>query len=299
MNIIPVIDLLGSVVVRGIAGRRSEYRPLVSRLAADATPANVGAGLAACGFRAAYVADLDAILHGQPNWPAYTALAAAGLELWIDAGLTDAERAAELATAQIAERPIAGIVVGLETLISPAALAEILRVVGAERVIFSLDLAAGRPLACAAAWQDAGPLAIAEEVLTLGVKRIIVLDLARVGVAQGCGTEELCRAIRSLSSDVELIAGGGVRHADDIAALAAAGCDGVLVASALHDGRVAIPTAASGRAIAPPVPSPSGSGLGLRFRRIVSRFRGVEHFGLVNSFWQVWVVARCESGSLK
>ena len=36
--------------------------------------------------------------------------------------------------------------------------------------------------------------------------------------------------------DVELLAGGGVRHADDLRALAGAGASGALVATALHGG---------------------------------------------------------------
>ena len=33
MEVIPVIDLLGGQVVRGVAGRRDEYRPIVSQIA--------------------------------------------------------------------------------------------------------------------------------------------------------------------------------------------------------------------------------------------------------------------------
>jgi phosphoribosylformimino-5-aminoimidazole carboxamide ribotide isomerase len=37
---------------------------------------------------------------------------------------------------------------------------------------------------------------------------------------------------------VTLLAGGGVRDVEDLRALAARGCDGALVATALHDGRI-------------------------------------------------------------
>ena len=49
-------------------------------------------------------------------------------------------------------------------------------------------------------------------------------------------TVPLCRQLRAECRDVEIITGGGVRHAGDLAELAAVGVDGVLVASALHDG---------------------------------------------------------------
>ena len=38
--------------------------------------------------------------------------------------------------------------------------------------------------------------------------------------------------------DVELLAGGGVRHAADLRALAGAGTSGALVATALHGGAI-------------------------------------------------------------
>ncbi len=37
---------------------------------------------------------------------------------------------------------------------------------------------------------------------------------------------------------VTLLAGGGVRNADDLRRLKASGCDAALVATALHDGRI-------------------------------------------------------------
>jgi uncharacterized protein related to proFAR isomerase len=37
---------------------------------------------------------------------------------------------------------------------------------------------------------------------------------------------------------VIVLAGGGVRGPDDLSALAAAGCDGALIATALHTGAV-------------------------------------------------------------
>jgi phosphoribosylformimino-5-aminoimidazole carboxamide ribotide isomerase len=67
---------------------------------------------------------------------------------------------------------------------------------------------------------------------------MIVLDLAQVGMGQGVGTEPLCRALRSLAPELEIIAGGGVRSLADLRSLAAAGCNAALVASALHDGRL-------------------------------------------------------------
>jgi phosphoribosylformimino-5-aminoimidazole carboxamide ribotide isomerase len=239
VEIIPVIDVKGGQVVRGIAGRRDEYRPIESWLCCTADPDAVAGTFAALGFRRVYIADLDAIEHkadvffaGRQNdgWR--------GLDLLLDAGLSSTQQARELAQLCIAGRPLSGIVAGLESLPTPAVLEEIIRTVGPERLVFSLDMKAGRPLTSAPSWQNLSPRQIAVLALRLGVRRMIVLDLARVGVGEGVGTEPLCRELRCLEPELELIAGGGVRGYRDLESLARAGCSAALVASALHDGRL-------------------------------------------------------------
>ena len=224
-------------VVRGVGGRRDEYRPITSVLSADARPRSVAAALAAAGFRDTYVADLDAIAGAQPAWRTYGELIDCGLAPWIDAGLRTADEAQALADFRHAGQSLAGIIAGLESLESPAALHEMCRRLGS-RLIFSLDLKRGLPLSGSAAWQGLDPRQIALVALRAGVRRMIVLDLARVGMADGVGTQPLCRTLRAVATDLEIVGGGGVRSLDDLRNLAAAGCDAALVASALHDGRL-------------------------------------------------------------
>jgi phosphoribosylformimino-5-aminoimidazole carboxamide ribotide isomerase len=243
MRIIPVVDLMAGQVVRGIAGRREEYRPLESPLCGSSQPGEVARALVErFGFREMYVADLDAIAGHEPAWRIYDELAAHVPRLTIDAGVRDAKQAARLAdfaasTAQ-GPRELAAIVAGLESVPSPATLAEMLAVVGHERLVFSLDLKLGQPLSDSAGWHGLDAWGIARTALAIGVRRAIVLDLARVGMHGGVGTEGLCRQLRDVDPGIEIIGGGGVRGAADLRSLAAAGCNGALVASALHDGRL-------------------------------------------------------------
>jgi phosphoribosylformimino-5-aminoimidazole carboxamide ribotide isomerase len=239
LRIIPVIDLKAGQVVRGVGGRRDEYRPIESQLCRDAQPETVAAAFAALGFAEAYIADLDAIEKGtfyvtreKQNVPF------SGLELLVDAGLRTANDAQRLARVEVDGRPLAGIVAGLESVDSAETLAEMLSVVGPQRLIFSLDLKGGQPLTQATSWQGLSPEEIATIALRVGVRRMIVLDLAKVGMGTGAGTEPLCRLLRCKDADLEIIGGGGVRSAADLDALARAGCDAALVASALHDGRL-------------------------------------------------------------
>ncbi|HEX3316346.1 MAG TPA: HisA/HisF-related TIM barrel protein, partial [Gemmataceae bacterium] len=60
----------------------------------------------------------------------------------------------------------------------------------------------------------------------------------RVGVGLGPGTDELIANLHGDFPRLELTAGGGVRDRDDLDRLARLGADSVLVASALHEGRL-------------------------------------------------------------
>jgi phosphoribosylformimino-5-aminoimidazole carboxamide ribotide isomerase len=238
VSILPVIDLLGGVVVRGVAGKRSEYRAIESCFTEDASPSGIARALVrSFGFSDVYVADLDAIARRQPAWGDYESIARAGLKLWVDAGTSEIGRAKQLATALVHGESIFRIILGLESLASPGVLREIASVVDADRLVFSLDLKDGQALA-SRQW-PADPLAIAEIAVAAGIGRIIVLDLARVGVGEGTGTQSLCEELHARWPELELVGGGGVRSMSDVHKLLASGLSRVLVASALHDGKIA------------------------------------------------------------
>ncbi len=247
--IVPVMDLLGGQVVRGVAGNRHEYRPLVSALAKDATIAAVAQGLAKIAARTIYVADLDAIQRSTPaEFPshleeAYRTLAAAPLHVWLDAGIGSAEELIKLQ--QIAEDCglSCDFIVGLETLRTKDSLAELLTRLGPQRLIFSLDMKAGLPLTSIEGWKSQSPWQIAKMAIAVGVTRMILLDLADVGMSGGTRTLSLCQQLHAEHTSLNIIAGGGVRSSADLVTLAEHGCHAALVASALHDGRLIPPLA--------------------------------------------------------
>lgn len=238
MKILPVIDLMQGCVVRGIGGRREEYRPIESRLAADSRPVSIGRALAAMGFDEVYVADLDAIAGRDPAWSVYESLAECGLRLQIDAGLGDVARGETMRRFVDGCPGVTGVIVGLETLSAAEVLPHLVGRFGPERLVFSLDLKSGKALREFPGLATGAPEAIADWAWEGGVRRILVLDLARVGLGQGAGTEAICRRIRARHPDCWLSAGGGASGLESLWSLHAAGCDEVLAASALHDGRV-------------------------------------------------------------
>ncbi len=239
MRILPVMDLKGATVVHAVAGRRHDYQPIRSQLAADANPANIAKAFAdECGFREVYIADLDAIAGAEPDWETYDRIAKAGLRLVIDAGIATAERASRLGEFSRRTSQLAAAVVGSEAIRDGQGLRSTLEIHGSSHSIFSLDLRQGRPIVANPAWSTATPLEIIADVVAAGYRRFIVLDLIAVGAGEGPVTVDLCRRIREQNPRIELISGGGIRHAGDVQSLCDAGCDQVLVASALHDGRL-------------------------------------------------------------
>ena len=250
MKVIPVIDLKNGAVVRGVGGRRDEYRSVESTIAADASPATVARGLVeTIGSRFVYVADLDAIAGEAFDAISYTAIHSSGLEIWLDAGIGTETRARHLQAHPECGDRINRVIIGLESLRRPAALVDIVGVVGTDHCVFSLDLKHGVPITSCAEWQssDEKPLddvivEIIGAVLDAGLRQMIVLDLAGVGEDAGVRALDVCRRAARIADSrgvsLDLISGGGVRHADDLLAMSDAGCTAALVASALHDGRI-------------------------------------------------------------
>lgn len=234
MRIIPVIDLLDGVVVRGVGGLRDQYRPIQSQLCESSEPLAIAEALRdKLGESYLYVADLDGIRCGTLNADVLKALCDAGFELLLDAGAFEFRQVNLLMSLGVQD-----VVIGLETLVNPEVLKASAEQYG-ERIVFSLDLKANWPLtADRSPWRDMNPNQIADAAVELGIERMIILDLHSIGRSSGVATLELCRSIRSRHPHVKLITGGGVRNPADIQELADEGFDGAMVASALHDGRL-------------------------------------------------------------
>ncbi|MBA3318725.1 MAG: hypothetical protein H0T50_11645 [Gemmatimonadales bacterium] len=259
MQLIPVLDLARGAAVQARAGKRARYLPAESAL----TPGVIGDPLAllqayreVLDARECYVADLDAIQGGDVQRDLLRALqrGAAGCGLLVDAGITDAAEATGMLAVGV-ER----VVVGLETLGAFEDLAAIVAAAGSERVVFSLDLRLGHPVLRPARRDQGGPPAtavdLASRAVAAGVRTVLVLDVARVGTGGGVDLG-LLEVLRRRFPSERLLAGGGVGGRRDLDRIRDTGCDGVLVATALHTGRVG---AADALALAAPASTPSSA----------------------------------------
>jgi HisA/HisF family protein len=219
MDVIPVLDLKSGQVVHARQGQRDAYRPIATPLSPSSAPADVLAGLLGLHpFRRLYVADLDAIEGRGDHMAVLATLARAhpGLEIWVDAGVHDAEAVTALRAAGLVP------VLGSESQ-SDAALLRACR--DDPRTVLSLD------------FRGASFLGPAEILATpaLWPRRVIAMTLAAVGSGAGPDRTRLAELIGRAEGRA-VYAAGGVRDAADLRALATLGAAGALVASALHAG---------------------------------------------------------------
>lgn len=236
MRLVPVLDVKQGIVVRGVGGRRSEYQPLESRLTSSCQPLDVARAFQEhYGFCELYLADLDALAGAPPAWELFELLGKDGFQIWVDAGVHVAKD-----IHQLKETNPHGIILGLETLAGPEVLEEVKALQPTTRFLFSLDLREGIPLGNRTAWQGNDAEGIVRQVVAQGVRELLVLDLARVGMGAGTGTEALCRTIRAAHPGCTLWAGGGIRNTSDLECLERAGVEVALVASFLHDAAIRI-----------------------------------------------------------
>jgi len=232
MKIIPVIDVLEGRVVHAVRGRRKEYQPLKSNLCASTNPVDVAAALKALGFVELYVADLDAITRGQANFSIFKNIAdKTGFELMVDAGVDTLKKAESVLESQVSK-----VIIGTETLPSISLIAEAIRLFGSDRVVVSLDLMGERVISGFKLGALKDPVAFLREFQEAGVSQIIVLDLARVGSGEGGNVPFLREVLRNIKANVYV--GGGIRDIKDLVELKGVGVFGVLIATALHSGKI-------------------------------------------------------------
>jgi phosphoribosylformimino-5-aminoimidazole carboxamide ribotide isomerase len=221
MRVVGVIDLKAGAAVHAVRGERERYRPVGDPLSLARTFRD------ALGLDELYVADLDAISGAGGNDAVIRALAREA-RVMLDAGVSEPERVRALL-----DLGVRRVVVGTETLTGPDALDGLLAV--HPELVLSVDLCDGRTLSPDSRLAGLPALDAVARLHRPGLREVIVLDLARVG-SDGGPDVGLIAELHAALPELELLAGGGVRNADDLRALADAGAVGALVATALHRG---------------------------------------------------------------
>lgn len=231
MIVIAAVDILNGRVVRGIAGDRDSYKPLVSKIVDTNDPSGLMVELRRLfGINDFYIADLDAIIRGEKNKNLYASLVDQGFRIYLDAGARNCEDLKLLL-----DQNIYRVVAGLETLESTLELTRAVEFFG-NRLVFSLDMKNGVPFTNNPAITIKSPITIMLEAINAGLENLFILDLAKVGTGRGTNTDSLVSKARKESERINIFAGGGVGCLQDVVLLKQAGADAVVVSSAIHNG---------------------------------------------------------------
>ncbi len=230
LKIIPVLDILNGFAVHAIRGLRKEYKPLKSIISVSSDPLEVARAFENLGFTELYVADLDAISGVDCSFSSIRKIVdGSNIRLMVDGGVSDIRR-----TRELLQMGVSKIIVGTETLTSMDFVEEVIRFLGRERVLLSLDLRNGHLLTNLGSDVSTEPLVLLRRLCEMGLTQVILLDLARVGSGEGANTAFLRHLLGDF--DLKVYVGGGVGSCEDLSQLKELGATGVLLATALHSG---------------------------------------------------------------
>ena len=247
--LVPVLDILEGNVVWAQAGERDNYLPIESKLSDSTHPIDLAIAIQhAIGAETFYLADLDSLVHGQPpNLGVIERLLQEGFSLWVDADWAGMESGhiqkleARFSVPAAKSTPLRPIL-SSESLDGFTALEAEFERWKKWNPIFSFDLKNGYPI-----WNGVMPKAQDEsersphqinEALKLaqqiGFSTAIVLDVGFVGT----GVPRVGKHLDQIEvpAGLELISGGGVNDDTDVHTFLEAGCNRVLVCTALHRG---------------------------------------------------------------
>jgi phosphoribosylformimino-5-aminoimidazole carboxamide ribotide isomerase len=234
VKVVAVIDILDGVAVHAVRGVRKEYKLLKSVLCESADPLAVAKAFQKLGFKELYIADLNAITGNHDNFKVLEMIAfETGLQLMVDAGVNDLRTAKE-----VIQQGASKVIVGTETLISIAFVEEAIQTLGLQHVIVSLDMKNGQLLSKLDPREFSDPIHVLREFQRIGLTQAILLDLARVGSQEGVDVAFLRKVLDRV--DLEVFVGGGVRDVNDLVKLKELGVYGVLLATALHSGKISV-----------------------------------------------------------
>ena len=236
MDLFPAIDLRGGRCVRLLQGdfdRETTY---------DDDPVARAQAFAGAGTKWIHVVDLDAARTGDPvNRDVVGAIAAAvnegGVQVQTGGGVRSIEAARVLREAGVAR-----VVVGTAALEQPDLVPSL--VDAGHRVAIGLDVR-GREVAVRGWEQGSGRdvVDVLGEFAEVGVEAVIVTQIARDGTMEGPDVEGLSLVLGS--TNIEVIASGGIGTLDDLRALAAVEVGGrplagVIVGRAIYEGRFTV-----------------------------------------------------------
>jgi phosphoribosylformimino-5-aminoimidazole carboxamide ribotide isomerase len=128
--------------------------------------------------------------------------------------------------------------VGSETLNNLGFVSQAVSAFGEDKIVVSIDQKGGKVLSASNSIALIDAVSFAQQLASLGVRQIILLDLDRVGTEHGINLPLLRDILEQ--TRVEVLVGGGIRSLLELEQLRTLGVSGALVATVLHNGKVTV-----------------------------------------------------------
>ncbi len=234
-KIIPVIDILNSKAVHAKKGERTKYKPLKSYLFQSSNPVEIIRILRKkYNFELFYIADLDSIIKKAPNFQILKEISKiSNIDFILDPGIVDLEDISNFLRFRIKN-----LILGLETIKNFKTIIQSLQILNQNNIIISIDMYNGQILSNAKDIKTQSPIKLIKKFESLGIKKIILLDLFRVGQKIGGIPQLYLDILHNFNGDVYV--GGGIKNYTDILNIREQNFSGVLIATALYDGTIEI-----------------------------------------------------------
>ncbi|MFX1234535.1 MAG: HisA/HisF-related TIM barrel protein [Promethearchaeota archaeon] len=232
-KVYPVIDILNSKVVHAVKGERDKYTLLKSPLFNTNEPLEIILQLKETyNLNQFYIADLDAIMFEKPNMKIINnVLDIVNIETMIDPGIKSIDHLKIFSGIKLDK-----IILGLETIQNITIIKESFKFFSKDKIIVSIDMYKEKLFTSIEKLKKLTPLDITRKLEKIGIKKIILLDLYKVGQKLG-GISPLYIKIKdSFSGDV--LIGGGIKNLNDVRLYYKNSFSGVLIGTALYDGTI-------------------------------------------------------------
>lgn len=188
------------------------------------------------GARYIHIVDLDGALHGRGKNREAVKSILETLEVPIQLG--GGIRSVETAVGWI-ELGVSRVILGTAAVENPTLVDELLKSIGPEKLVVSIDAKNG--MVCTKGWVETSELeaeAFARELEKKGVATIVYTDIAKDGTLVGPNFQELSRLQQTTNMDI--IASGGVGNIGHIEKLAKMGLYGAIAGKALYEGTLSL-----------------------------------------------------------